>query len=262
VRDATLDRPITAYGAFFWTIVLLTVEHFSVELTEAARGSPLTDLVSLAACKVLATSIVAFAIVRSHARESPLRRALGVSPPAIHHVLLAVVAGAGISPVLSALDDRILARFPYDDPEMLANVEKLVSSAPRAALVIGMFVVIPVASEVFFRGLLFGGLNGSGKTREAIVVTAFLFALASLDLRALPSTLVLGLALGWLRAKSGSVFPAIVAIVAFRGLSAIAILQGRDPLGDIAYPPKWVVAGGLLALLSLVAMRRRMAFVS
>jgi membrane protease YdiL (CAAX protease family) len=233
VRDATLDRPISAYGALFWTIVVLTVEHVSVELTEAARGAPLTDIVSLATCKVLATSIVAFAIVRSHARDSSLRLALGASPPALHHVLLAAVAGAGMSPVLAALDDRILARFPYDDPDMLANVEKLVSSAPRVALVIGMFVVIPVTSEVFFRGLLFGGLNGSEKARQAIVVTALLFALSSLDLRALPSTFVLGLVLGWLRAKSGSVFPAIVAIVAFRGLSAFAILRGGDPLSDI-----------------------------
>jgi membrane protease YdiL (CAAX protease family) len=257
LREATLDRPISAPGALFWTIVLLTVEHLCVELTEAARGAPLTDIVSLSACRVLATSIVLFAIVRTHAREVPLRRALGVAPLALHHAALSAAAGAGLAPVLSALDDRILARFPYNDPEMLASVEKLVSSASSIVLVVGMFLVIPVASEVFYRGLLFGGLRGAGNTRQAVLVTALLYALSSLDLRVLPSALLLGIALGWLRARSGSVFSPIVAVLAFHGVDTVTILRGGDPLGDVSYLVKWIVVGAVLALLSLVAMRPR-----
>ncbi len=255
MQEKAVDRPISAPGALIWTALLLVVERFCVGIVEAARGRPLADIVSFATCEVLAISLVAFALVRTHAPEAPLRRALGARPVAIHHVLLSAAAGLGLYPILSALDDRILARFPYDDPETMARVEKLIASAPRAALILGLFVVIPVAHEVFFRGLLFGGLRAAAGVAFTIVVTALLFAVAPLDLRALPSALLLGVAVGWLRAQSGSVFAPIVAMLAFRALDTVAILQGHDPSADTTYPVKWIAGGAVIALVALASMR-------
>jgi hypothetical protein len=83
------------------------------------------------------------------------------------------------------------------------------------------------------------------------LVTALLFAVSTLDLRVIPSTLLFGLALGWLRARSGSLFGPVAAVLAFRGFDAVAILRGHDPLGDIAYPLGWVIAGAAVAAAAL-----------
>jgi membrane protease YdiL (CAAX protease family) len=249
-----LDRPISVSGAIFWSLALITLELFCVDVTEAARGAPLFDVVSLSACRVLATSIVIFAVMRVHAREGSVRRAIGLAPIAPHHLALSAAAGFGLSPVLTALDDRILARFPYSESDV-ANIEKLVSSAPSVVLVVAMFVVIPIAHEVFFRGLLFGGLRAAGTTAETVLVTALLYTASSLDLRVAASTMLLGLALGWLRARSGSLFAPLAAVLALHVLDAITISRGSDPMGETPHPLKWVVFGSMLAVLSLAAMR-------
>ncbi len=244
-----------------WTIALWLLEHVCVGVTAGARPGAMADIVSLTACVVLATSIVAFAMVRLRAPEESLRDVFGFRPLAPPGILLAVAAGAGLCPALSALDDVVISRWPYNDAEALENVHNLVSHSSRVALVVGIFVVIPVAREVFFRGILFGELShGARSSFVPVAVTSLLFASFSLDWRTLPSAMILGLALGWLRARSGTIFAAILAHLAFWTVEGLPILRGGDPTADVTYPGKWVAAGALVASLALLgagALARR-----
>jgi membrane protease YdiL (CAAX protease family) len=92
---------------------------------------------------------------------------------------------------------------------------------------------------------------------SAVVATSLLFTIFSLDWRSMPAALVLSFALGWLRARSGSVLAPVVAHFAFWSIQGIPILRGVDPAADVTYPTKWIAAGALLAVAGLVAIGLR-----
>jgi membrane protease YdiL (CAAX protease family) len=256
VQDAT-GRPMSPIAAAMWTFAASLLEQLFVATTEALRPGGLTDVINVTACDVLATSIAVLVVLRVHAPDLPLRTALALRPCSPVDLLASAAAGAGLSPALSALDDVILRTWPYDDAAALENVDKLVSHASRTALVVGIFVVIPLARELFFRGILFGRLRTSVSTRMAISMTAVLFACSSLDWRAMPSALLLGLVLGGLRGGTGTVVAPIVAHLSFWAVEGIPILRGRDPTADVTYPAPWAAAGAAVGLLALgIAFRR------
>jgi membrane protease YdiL (CAAX protease family) len=259
------DRPFTLAAAALWASALWFLEHVCFDATESFRPGAITDIVSVSTCVVLATSATVFAMVRIYGPEQSLRATLGVRPVAVWKVLLAAAAGTGLSPALSTVDDLIARRWPYDDPDAAESMQKLLSSSSRLALVLCVFVVIPLAREVFFRGIVFGelrrrfdgqGHEGGGEkdgisVGATVAATAILFGVFSLDWRSMPTALVLGLVLGWLRAKTGSLVAPVVAHLAFWSVQGIPILQGADPTADFVFPTGWIAGGALGAAVAL-----------
>ncbi|HEY3815545.1 MAG TPA: CPBP family intramembrane glutamic endopeptidase [Polyangiaceae bacterium] len=247
---------MTPLTAALWTIALWFLEMTCVYVTQAARPGAIDDIVNLGACTALATSLVIFAMVRVHAREASLRATLGVAPVAPLHLALAIAAGAGLYPLLSTIDDRMVAHWPYSPDDTLA-MERLFAvptMSSRIALVVVGFVLIPIARELFFRGIVFSEIMRSTSARVATVASALLFTLSELDWRSLPTTLVLGLALARLRERTGTVLAAAAAHVAFFAVAGIPILNGRDTKADVVFSPRWIVGGAIIALLALVAV--------
>jgi membrane protease YdiL (CAAX protease family) len=256
MQDVASERPMTPLMAALWTIALFIVEQLCVSVTESARPGAQTDLVNLGACQVLATSIVIFAIVRVHARDASLRATLGVRPPEPLHVILAAAAGAGLYPLTSKIDDLIAKRWPFDASDMALN-DKLLSvptTHARVALVATAFFVIPIARELFFRGILYSGLRRSAPASVAIASTAVFFGSFAGEPREMPTTLLLGVALAVLRERTGTVVTAIVAHLAFWSVVAIPVMRGRDPAMDVNYPTEWIIGGAVIALLALVGV--------
>jgi membrane protease YdiL (CAAX protease family) len=257
--------------AALWATALWLLEHICFEITESARPGAITDIVNLSACVVLATSVIAFAMLRVHAPNDSVRATLGVRVVGPLRLLLSAVAGAGLCPALSTLDDLVAKRWPYDDPAALESMQKLLASSSHVGLVICVFVIIPLAREVFFRGLLFGQLEnppeplagaidpGSSGATTAFLATTLLFTVFSFDWRSMPSAFVLGLALGWLRLRTGSLVAPLVAHLAFWSVEGIPILRGADPAADVTYPVRWIAGTAAVALASLVAQAARPA---
>lgn len=241
-------------AAALWAVALTMTLMVVESITESVRPGAESDIVNLAACQVLATSLVIFAMVRWHASEIPLRRALGVRPIAPLHVPLAMAAGAGLFPLLSTVDDLVFKRWPIDDPKAVEGLEKLLSSSSRIGLVVAALVVAPVARELFFRGILFGGLRATVNVRTAIGATAIFYACSTIEPQQMPTALLLGLAMAWLRERSGTVVAPIIAQLAYGAVDGIPILRGRPLDADVTYPTKWVVGGAVIAVLALAAV--------
>jgi CAAX protease family protein len=258
------DRPLSLPAAALWATALWLLEHICFAVTEAARPGAITDIVNVSACVVLATSVIVFAMLRVHAPNESLRATLGIRAVGLLRLVLSAAAGAGLCPALSTVDDLVAKRWPYEDPAALESMQKLLASSTRAGLVLGVFVVIPLAREVFFRGVLFGELrrpdrdarraDAGGSAAVALAATALLFAVFSLDWRSMPTALVLGLSLGWLRARTGSLVAPVVAHLAFWSVEGIPILRGADPAADVTYPVRWIVGGAVVAALALAAL--------
>jgi membrane protease YdiL (CAAX protease family) len=252
--DEPSDRPLTPLAGALWAVALTMLVIAAGEATEAARPGALTDIVNIAACQVLATSLVIFAMVRLHARDVSLRATLGLRPVAPLHALLSVAAGAGLYPVMATVDDLILRRWPIDDPHAVERLEKLLSSSPRVVLVIAALAVMPIASELFFRGILYGGIRATTNARAAAIATAVFFACSNLDPQQMPTALVLGFAMAWLRERTGTVLAPVIAQLAYGAVEGIPVLRGRDPTADVTYPPKWIAGGAVIAILALAAV--------
>ncbi len=247
---------MTPLTAVLWTLALWLVDMTCVFVTQAIRPGADYDIVNLGACTVLATSLVVFAMVRVHAREASLRLTLAVTSVAPLHLLLSVAAGAGLYPLLSTIGDRILQRWPHSVEDTLAT-ERLYAvptMSARVLLVLVGLVAIPVARELFFRGIVFSEVMRSTSARVATVTSAVLFAVAGLEWQSIPTMLVLGLALARLRERTGTVVAAAAAHVAFFAVPAIPILGGQDPNVDVVYSTKWIVGGAVIALLALVGV--------
>lgn len=141
------------------------------------------------------------------ARGLPLREAFALRrpaswPEAFRIAGLALIAVWTTSLVLEATVGhaaREQAVPQYWDPE---RVPAYIASA----VAIGVFV--PVVEESMCRGIGFTLLSAYGE-RVAIIGTAVAFALAHGAVLDFPWVLVTGLGLGYLRARSGSLFPSI-----------------------------------------------------
>ena len=255
-RPEHVDRPLTPLAAALWTMALWLLEGIALEATEAARPGASHDVVNIGACTVLATSIVLFAMVRVHAREVSLRATLGVAPIGPLQIILAAAAGAGVYPLLSMVDARVLARWPYSDAETEAmkSLLDMPTLRARVAFVVVGYVVMPLAHELYHRGIVFGGLRRAAGPRVAMLATAVFFACCSADWRAMPTTFVLGLALARVRDRAGTVLAAIVASLAYGAVEALPILRGADPLADETFSTRWIVGGAVIAVLALVAI--------
>jgi membrane protease YdiL (CAAX protease family) len=100
-------------------------------------------------------------------------------------------------------------------------------AAPFVFSFIGVAVLAPIAEELTFRGLGFSLLSTRFDPRIALAGTTLLFALVHGILIALPVFLIVGLALGWLRMRTGSAYPGILMHGAFNGaVTLLAVTVG------------------------------------
>jgi membrane protease YdiL (CAAX protease family) len=87
-----------------------------------------------------------------------------------------------------------------------------------AAAAVVVVLVVPFAEELFFRGLGVGLLSFAGQA-VAVAVPAVAFALAHGIPVALPTLVVLGGGLAWIRYRSASVWPCFLAHATWNGLA-------------------------------------------
>jgi membrane protease YdiL (CAAX protease family) len=259
-------KPLSFLAAASWTVALTLLLGVAVAFTEMARAGASTDLVNVTACHALAYSLVLFVMLRLYAPAVSVRQALALRPASPLHAVLAAVAGAGLYPALSELDELFARRFPHSDEDVAAASKLLdaTTTPGRVMLVVSLVMLMPVAEELFFRGMLFGGIKKGRTAPVAIGTTALCFMVSQQDPRGFASCLALGLLLGWLRAQSGSVVSSIAAHAAFFLVPILPIALGRPGAAEITYSWRWMAAGiaaGALAALaaSWLAARDRAA---
>jgi membrane protease YdiL (CAAX protease family) len=134
-------------------------------------------------------------------------------------IVLAVIVSIVLEPILHAGRDQGLAPERWRPERALAFATN--------ALVIA--TVVPLGEELFFRGLGVRVLSPLGDA-AAIGVTALAFALAHGFLSGLPPLFLFGLAVAWVRVRSNSVWPCVIAHGAYNllGIAAIAVTWALD----------------------------------
>ncbi len=118
--------------------------------------------------------------------------------------------------------------------QQIANAQSMVSqltTAPFWLILVTMAFIPAIFEEFCFRGFLFGGLRTRLSGTWTVVATAVIFGVFHelfLPGRFLPSTF-LGLFLGWIRLRTGSILPGIV-LHALHNTLLLSIIYFQDVL--------------------------------
>jgi sodium transport system permease protein len=188
------------------------------------------------------------------------RRTLGLQRPALVAVAAAVALGCSAWLFAGGAVARLLP-----PPESLTRaMERFIQLGDQPMPLWVVWLVLGVTpgicEELFFRGLVFSGLRRLGAW-PAVLGSALLFALAHASIYRLMPTFVLGVVLGVLRWRSGSVVPGVVMHAVNNGL--IGTLAQRPDLaawfglhgatGVIPWGP--VLAGTAVMITALVVLK-------
>lgn len=169
---------------------------------------------------------ITFGILLLIAHGLDRRAAFGLSRPAswpraLGLALLALIAIY----VLSAVYVYGTDADPSDEQGLVPTEWDSSRIVPFALFLVSVAVIAPVVEELTYRGLGFSLLSPYG-TWTAILVTGLLFGAAHGLLVAFPILAVFGIVVGWLRARTASVYPGMVLHGFFNALAVVVSVTG------------------------------------
>ena len=150
----------------------------------------------------------------------------GFVAPAAAYCVVALALGL-LVPLVGGKLTELLAHG-HAVPQDVKQLGGGASTGFRIALTLVVASIGPLVEELLFRGVLLSALLRRLGTAWAVLASAVLFALVHLpDLHwlwyALPNLALLGVVLAWLRLRSGSLWPAVIAHASNNLLAMLAL---------------------------------------
>ena len=201
------------------------------------------------AAAVLLTSVplAAIALVGAALSREPLADRLRTHVARVRWGLLPATVLGMVA--LSNVLDGLLTLLGLSDQGTLKLMTDVIGGARGGELALVLIVLAlgaGLAEELFFRGFLQTRLSQRFPPAIAIAVASVCFGIMHMDPVHSPVAALLGLYLGWITERAGSIVPAIVAHVAN---NAMAVLGARWPL-----PESDGLRLGLLAISTVVGI--------
>ena len=218
--------------AAIWSVCAVAALDFFLALVMVSAGSVAgLDLVSRVLCEAAAFLITLFFLTVVHERERPLREVLGLRRAPTSLLLLAALLGIALQGPVNLIAGFIYDRYPLS-PEEIELLKKLFDVGAihqKIAIVVAAGVLGPVVEEMLFRGGMYSGLLRRHGALRTVLGIALLFALAHREPRNILPDFLGGMAMGYLRWASGSIWPAILLHATFNTTSVVmALVDGPE----------------------------------
>ena len=193
----------------------------------------------------------------SNLRVGPFLRL--ARPPSLREVAIGAASGAALFLVAGAVMSLTTLLLPRSLVQAF-DVARLFegSRSHRLAMAVLAAVLAPLSEEISFRGYTLSALGTAASPRGAIVASAFFFAVMHVDPVRFPAVLLLGIYLGWLAWRSGSIWPAVAAHAVNNGLGAAIIAADRP---DVPEQPEVLPILAILALGTAVLVPLALAWI-
>ncbi|MDG2015175.1 MAG: ABC transporter permease subunit [Pirellulaceae bacterium] len=238
-------------ATFLWNGVLArtaVADASGAEIIDAAAQQYLLQkqLWLASAGLVIVFLLVPWALASFH--RVRFRSGFGISKTSVVALLAGVLMGIGFGPLLlqaiswstQALDFAGLSDQATSDLLVQRGEQYVerIKQAPIWMLLLSMAIVPAICEELFFRGLLFRSLRTELSPWRTILATAILFGTFHLISaggltisRFLPTT-IMGVILGWVCYRSGSVIPGIL-LHAIHNAITVCFAYYRDDLIEL-----------------------------
>jgi ABC-2 type transport system permease protein/sodium transport system permease protein len=260
----------TAFGALLCLALTFPISLIVNRVIVSLQGEPVSSLLT---AQALAPVILFGLIPLSAARYGRVNvlTAFRLRWPHIGAGLAAIILGLSLWPL--AFELGLLLRsvgIESLSKEQLDKVQDILAEYRRIPVGVVIFVlaVTPaVLEEFFFRGYLFSALLRASRPRTAILSTAILIGMfhlvtaGGLAIERLPVSTFLGLVLGWICWKSGSILPGMLLHAVHNSLLvSLGIFEpwlkdrGWSLGGDEHLPAGILIAGVIGSALGLIGV--------
>jgi len=205
--------------------------------------------------------VIAFGL---YLNRLPLRRAYPLPPATAGQVGALCLLVVGSVVVLSEIDNLVRAVLPM--PDILRDLLDQIFSADSSILAQAFLLVVvaPVTEELLFRGIILRGLLNHCRVWSALVLSATLFAFIHLNPWQMMTAFAVGLTLGWVFLRTGSVWLCVLGHALNNGLFLCAqhspfevpgLIGVPDP-DKVVFQPLWLDLLGIsLVLVALWLFR-------
>ena len=265
VRHLWRDRQMCATPAQAYAcgaIILVALFFGKLAVTEMPQG--FAGMARLVMVPQIAMILFPALLMATMLTKS-LRQSLRIRMPHWTTLPLAVLLGVTIHPLYMGLAKAIAFMYPISQEAAIAMkpFTDQIGSAPWLSVVLLMALLPAVCEELAFRGFVFGGLLRENGKLRAVVITAIMFGASHGVLQQSIAATIMGLMIGWIALKTGSVLPCI--LVHFTN-NALSVSLGRildsgwegAPLFLMqtaegpAYQPMWIVVSIGIAVTCLL----------
>lgn len=162
----------------------------------------------------------------------------------------ALLAAAGVAPVLYFAVTLILSLLPEAWLESYAEASSALNTTGLLAL-LSTALVAPLVEEVIFRGLILSRLNRVLPGWLSLLLSALLFGLCHGQPVWIAYAFVLGLILGTMALRSGSILPSLVTHILFNAIGQLSVVLDESQINP------WLLLGLLAAAGILVCLLAR-----
>jgi sodium transport system permease protein len=256
----TAATPAQAYACGAIILVALFFGKLVVtEMPEGFAGIAKLVLMPQIAMILFPTLVMAIMLTKS------VRKSLRIRMPHWTTLPLAVLLGVTLHPIYMGLAKTISVMYPIS-AEAAAAMKPFsdqIASAPWLSVVVLMALVPAICEELAFRGFVFGGLVREGGRLRAVIVTAVMFGISHGVLQQSIAATIMGLLIGWIALRTGSVLPCILIHFTNNALSVsleriagsdwngAALFLTTDATGP-SYQPMWIVVSFGIAVTCLL----------
>lgn len=198
--------------------------------------------------------ILAPALLMATMMTTSLRKSLRIRMPHWTTLPMAVLLGVTLHPLYVMLASWINYTYPISEQAAAAMkpFTDQISAAPWITVLVLLALVPAICEELAFRGFIFGGLVREKGRLRAVVVTAIMFGISHGVLQQSIAATIMGVLLGFVALRTGSVLPGLlihftnnalsvslerIANSSWQGASLFLTTTETGP----AYQPLWIV---------------------
>jgi len=256
-----IQQVVIVFAAVLVSIAAVVVLMLMGKKTASLMSDPGLMLAITGIAGIIGDIAAAFFIAKT-VKLKGLKKAFRAPKGGILDLILPAFAVAGVSQIVANL--IMLIPLFQSNGDSLSQTLNINFNNPVSAIMGILYIALlgPVLEEILCRGMILR-VGSSISNKFGIILSALLFSFMHMNFLQGINTFVMGLILGYITIKSGSIIPAIIAHIFNNSLAVaemcIGSLAGEAVLETVsAYLPFVLGAIGIVALIIMLVRNKKL----